>query len=732
MEPITIIEGTALPLDRSDVDTDQIIPAQYLKRVERTGFGPFLFDEWRKDPGFVMNDPRYEGASILLAGPNFGCGSSREHAPWAIEDAGFKAVIAPSFADIFRNNCTKIGLLPVELREESVRALMDAVLDDPTTRIVVDLDGLIVRAPGLDEVFDMEPLHALAPARGPRRHRSEPAERGEDHRVRGRAALVPADGVASLAVPSRATQTGAMSRRGGDRRLAAVLFTDIVSSTEVASEMGDARWLVLLGRHHRIVRAHLKLYGGHEQDTAGDGFFATFDVPADAVRCAVSAQREVRELGIEIRAGVNFGEVEMVDGKPGGLAVHTGARIMSASSGGVVTVSSSVKELLAGAGIGFEDAGMHHLKGLEEETHLYRVTWIDDKPVAPPEPDQAEARARRDLIVDPGPARRRTALVVGAVFGALVLAGALAFSAARSGSDPATAPTGPPSNALVALDPTTGDQGQVIPIEVQPQTPFFPRGAAGQGGVWLGRDVNLLHVDPEHEEVEAVNLDTTGALNVDTGFGRVWVTVYGVSTVNVGTNEVRTYTRTERGGIGSGFVGIESDLVAAEGAVWVTVTDGRLLRIDPNDPRATQLTKSPTGELDGLDVEADGVWTFDTYDGSIIRFDPETLEADEPIRVSGGVDEIALAGGSVWVLDRSAGTVFPLGSSNSTQVGENPTVMSAGFDALWIGDEDGSVYRVDPLTGDATVVYRAGGIVNALIPDRDGEVLWLDVGAPTT
>ena len=156
MEPIAIIEGTALPLDRSDVDTDQIIPAQYLKRVERTGFGPFLFDEWRKDPNFVMNDPRYEGASILIAGPNFGCGSSREHAPWAIEDAGFKAVIAPSFADIFRNNCTKIGLLPVELREESVRALMDAVLDDPTTRIVVDLDGLVVRAPGLDEVFDME------------------------------------------------------------------------------------------------------------------------------------------------------------------------------------------------------------------------------------------------------------------------------------------------------------------------------------------------------------------------------------------------------------------------------------------------------------------------------------------------------------------------------------------------------------------------------------------------
>jgi 3-isopropylmalate/(R)-2-methylmalate dehydratase small subunit len=156
VDPIAVIEGTAVPLDRSDVDTDQIIPAQYLKRIERTGFGPFLFDEWRKDPDFVLNDERYRGASILIAGANFGSGSSREHAPWALEDYGFRAVIAPSFADIFRNNCFKIGLLPVELRTESVRALMDAALDDPTTRIVIDLPDRAVRAPGLDETFDID------------------------------------------------------------------------------------------------------------------------------------------------------------------------------------------------------------------------------------------------------------------------------------------------------------------------------------------------------------------------------------------------------------------------------------------------------------------------------------------------------------------------------------------------------------------------------------------------
>lgn len=153
MEAVRRVEGTAVPLDRSDVDTDQIVPAQFLKRIERTGFGPFLFHEWRKDPDFVLNDERYTGASILLAGPNFGSGSSREHAPWALEDHGFRAVIAPSFADIFRSNCCKIGLLPVELPQESVRALMDAVLDDPATVIAVDLEELTVSAPSVQETF---------------------------------------------------------------------------------------------------------------------------------------------------------------------------------------------------------------------------------------------------------------------------------------------------------------------------------------------------------------------------------------------------------------------------------------------------------------------------------------------------------------------------------------------------------------------------------------------------
>jgi 3-isopropylmalate/(R)-2-methylmalate dehydratase small subunit len=156
MQPFTTLTGTALPLDRSDVDTDQIVPAEYLKRVERTGFGRFLFDSWRKDPEFVLNRPEYEGATILVSGPNFGSGSSREHAVWALEDSGFRAIIAPSFADIFRTNCTKVGLLPIELPSTTVRALMDAVTSDPKTAITVDLRDKTVAAPGVRAAFEID------------------------------------------------------------------------------------------------------------------------------------------------------------------------------------------------------------------------------------------------------------------------------------------------------------------------------------------------------------------------------------------------------------------------------------------------------------------------------------------------------------------------------------------------------------------------------------------------
>ena len=156
MEPVQRVSGKALPLGWDDVDTDQIVPSDALKRIERTGFGQFLFSQWREDPEFVLNKHEHEGAVVLLAGQNFGSGSSREHAPWAIQDYGFGAVIAPSFADIFKNNCAKIGLLAIELPEEAVQRLLDAVRDDPETLITVELTERTVTGPDVRETFEMD------------------------------------------------------------------------------------------------------------------------------------------------------------------------------------------------------------------------------------------------------------------------------------------------------------------------------------------------------------------------------------------------------------------------------------------------------------------------------------------------------------------------------------------------------------------------------------------------
>ncbi len=161
MRPFLRHTGRMAPLDRADVDTDQIIPKQFLKRVERSGFGPFLFHDWRRsDPDFPLDRPQHRGASILVAGANFGCGSSREHAPWALEDAGFRVVIAPSFADIFRTNCGKIGLLALALPEAQVRQLMSIAEEAPETELTVDLESQAVTAPGgsFEARFDIDPF----------------------------------------------------------------------------------------------------------------------------------------------------------------------------------------------------------------------------------------------------------------------------------------------------------------------------------------------------------------------------------------------------------------------------------------------------------------------------------------------------------------------------------------------------------------------------------------------
>ena len=165
MQPFTVLTGVAVPLDRANVDTDQIIPKQFLKRIERTGFGQFLFYDWRyqadgitPDPNFELNAPELRGASILVAARNFGSGSSREHAPWALEDFGFRCVIAPSYADIFYNNCLQNGILPVVLPEDTVETLLKHLQTHLGTTLTVDLPNQTISGAGFEATFEIDPF----------------------------------------------------------------------------------------------------------------------------------------------------------------------------------------------------------------------------------------------------------------------------------------------------------------------------------------------------------------------------------------------------------------------------------------------------------------------------------------------------------------------------------------------------------------------------------------------
>jgi 3-isopropylmalate/(R)-2-methylmalate dehydratase small subunit len=159
MEPFTLVTGILAPLDRTNVDTDQIIPKQFLKRIERSGYGPFLFYDWRRAADFVLDRPEYRGAAVLVTGPNFGCGSSREHAAWSLLDAGFRAVIAPSFGDIFKSNSFRSGLLPVELPEPQVAELIRIATEEPGMEVTVDLASQRIAAGGFEASFAIDPFY---------------------------------------------------------------------------------------------------------------------------------------------------------------------------------------------------------------------------------------------------------------------------------------------------------------------------------------------------------------------------------------------------------------------------------------------------------------------------------------------------------------------------------------------------------------------------------------------
>jgi hypothetical protein len=247
--------------------------------------------------------------------------------------------------------------------------------------------------------------------------------------------------------------------------LATVLFTDIVGSSEIAAELGDRRWHVLLARHNAIVRQALRRRGGKEIDNAGDGFFAAFDDQADAIRCACEISDAVRDLGIDIRAGLHVGQSEIVGKKLGGTSIHIASRVMSEAAGGEVLVSGVMRDLVAGSGFAFEDRGFHRLKGIPAEWRLYAITAVDGTARGPSLEPEAAVRAR-ESIKPPPVLERRGARRIGVAVA--VLAVALVSAAILRSRDAPPAEPSPaleiPRNSLVRIDPLTSEIVAVAPL----------------------------------------------------------------------------------------------------------------------------------------------------------------------------------------------------------------------------------------------------------------------------
>lgn len=521
-----------------------------------------------------------------------------------------------------------------------------------------------------------------------------------------------------------------MQRRTAGRSLGAVLFTDIVGSTVIAGEMGNTRWGELVSRHHKIVRREIRRFDGRENDTAGDGFFVTFERPVDAIRCAVAAAEAVRTLGIEIRAGVSFGQLELVEGKAGGLIVNTAARVMSVAGPGEVLVPASVKDIVAGTGISFGDHGVHRLKGIEDETRLFIVTDVDGRP--PPPPLAAEEAAERRRAILPA-TRGRKGLVVGAIAVGAIAAAAIAWLLLR-GDEPTALREGTvPTRSLVELDPETGRVRQQIVFQ-QPGrlelTPTSRAMVAGQGGVWVQQptsfNAGLFHVDPRHDEARLLTVAGAGfSMSMESAFDSVWVTTDTLVRINPATEESRPVLRIPvPAGIGRTCLAVDRD------HLWIGASGGILIRVDPSGTISGR--RKVGGSIEFVAAGEGGVWVVDQLAGLVTRVDPASLETTAEIRMTGTIDAIEVMGEYVWTLDFATGVLTRIAILTDRVVGQGsvptgPSALAVGLGGVWISHADGTVTRVDPASLEVTKLADVDGSARAIAADGARKSIWVDV-----
>jgi YVTN family beta-propeller protein len=471
-------------------------------------------------------------------------------------------------------------------------------------------------------------------------------------------------------------------------------MTDIVGSTEHAAELGDQGWRDLVQLHHAAIRGALRRYRGREIDTAGDGFFTIFDAPAAAVECVLQAAQQVRDLGIEIRAGVHVGEVEHAGAKVTGIAVPIASRIMALAGPGEVLVSATVRDLAAGSGLSFEDRGSHELKGVPGVWHVYAAERSAQGPEAAA--TSASARERRTVAVRTARSRpiwqRRPRLVAGGAAGialVLVAAGLWLWK-----------PWQPP--ALTSVDENSVGVIDVDRAEVIGQIPVGERPsgiAVGVGSAWV--------TNTGADTVSQIDLET-GAVLTRIGVGRspvgiaiaegsVWVANSGDRTITRINDEIGQVVG-EPIQVGNGPTAI----AAAGSVLWVAnATDSTVVSVDARTGEVGQSTGVGAGPI-ALAADETAVWVVSEDGASVSQLDPTTgVTIATPIQLGARPTGIALDADSAWVtaadgtvtrIDRVANRIM-----STIDVGGQLSAVAVSVEGVWVGSRDGLVHRVDPV-----------------------------------
>jgi class 3 adenylate cyclase/DNA-binding beta-propeller fold protein YncE len=505
-----------------------------------------------------------------------------------------------------------------------------------------------------------------------------------------------------------------------ERVLVAVLFTDIVGSSTVLAELGDRRWRALVTRHHALVRSELKRHGGREVDTAGDGFFAVFTDQEQAIRCACAISDAVRELGVEVRAGLTAGQVERSGRTYGGLTVHTGARIMASAGPGEVLVSGVLRDLVGGAGIEFTDVGGRLLKGIPDEVHLYAVAALDGVPRTPPLTDGA-AIDRRAQIEPPPLVQRRTRVTL--IAASLAIAACVGAGFALFGGR-TTVHVAPSS--VLRVDPANGQLLSDTVVMDPTGTSLVP----GPGHrlfafSYSKRFLTMLHVTPSGVEVTGTNSNLGGSpvthvYTAGMAFSGGWIWI-----ANAGNTVTQADPKFGRTGATFNLPGTPSLVADVAGTPWVVCHDsGRIWTFDAQSNRFVRRHAARLTDPRAITYREGAVWITDFGNNQVTRIDPAGGPARQYTLPPGtGPSGILVAFGYVWTanlgsglqanpetvsrIDISTGRVEMIPIGGETQDNSSDVVASPDGRTLWVTSPgSGNLVQIDPSGQRPHVIHR--------------------------